>query len=34
MQEREYESPEVEDAGADEAPAVTAAGATVTDEIT
>ncbi len=33
MEDRNYEAPEVEDAGADEAPAVTAAGATVTDRV-
>jgi hypothetical protein len=32
VSERDYEPPEVEDAGAEEAPAVTAAGATVTDD--
>jgi hypothetical protein len=31
LDERDYEAPEVEDAGAEEAPAVTAAGLSATD---
>jgi hypothetical protein len=31
MSERDYEAPEVEDAGAEDAPAVTAAGQTIID---
>jgi hypothetical protein len=34
MADQDYEPPEVEDAGAEEAPAVTAAGTTVTDSTT
>jgi hypothetical protein len=34
MEDRDYEAPEVEDAGAEEAPAVTAAGDSPTDIVT